>query len=103
MVLCYDSLRKLIQEPKMMPAKGPVHRVTISRMSGKRLRGILVKRNVIVILFLFFFFKRSYLFIHDRCRERGRDTGRGRSRLPAGSPMRDSIPGPLGLRQPLHP
>ena len=26
--------------------------------------------------------------------ERGRDTGRGRSRLPAGSPMQDSIPGP---------
>ncbi|XP_041623586.1 uncharacterized protein LOC121497892 isoform X2 [Vulpes lagopus] len=32
-----------------------------------------------------------YLFIHDR--ERGRDTGRGRSRLHAGSPTRDSIPG----------
>ena len=28
-----------------------------------------------------------------RHRERGRDTGRGRSRLHAGSPMRDSIPG----------
>ena len=26
--------------------------------------------------------------------ERGRDTGRGRSRLPAGRPMWDSIPGP---------
>ena len=35
-----------------------------------------------------------YLFIHERHRERGRDTGRGRSRLPAGSPMWDSIPGP---------
>ena len=29
----------------------------------------------------------------ERERERGRDTGRGRSRLHAGSPMRDSIPG----------
>ena len=26
-------------------------------------------------------------------RERGRDTGRGRSGIPAGSPMWDSIPG----------
>ena len=36
-------------------------------------------------------------------RERGRDTGRGRSRLHAGSPMWDSIPGlqdrALGQRQ----
>ena len=29
----------------------------------------------------------------QRERERGRDTGRGRSRLHAGSPMWDSIPG----------
>ena len=28
--------------------------------------------------------------------ERGRDTGRGRSRLPAGELMWDSIPGPQG-------
>ena len=42
----------------------------------------------------FYFLKRFYLFIHERHRERGRDTGRGRSRLPVGSPMRDSIPGP---------
>ena len=42
----------------------------------------------------FFFFK-IYLFIYDRHRERerSRDTGGGRSRLHAGSPMRDSIPG----------
>ena len=36
-------------------------------------------------------FKRFYLFIHERHRERGRDTGRGRSGLLAGSPMWDSI------------
>ena len=39
-------------------------------------------------------------------RERGRDTGRGRSRLPAGSPMRNLIPGPrdhaLSRRQMLN-
>ena len=40
------------------------------------------------------FLKIFYLFIHERPTERGRDTGRGRSRLPAGSPMWDSIPGP---------
>ena len=34
-------------------------------------------------------------------RERGRDTGRGRSRLPVGSPMQELTPGPQGhaLRQ----
>ena len=35
-----------------------------------------------------------YLFLRDP--ERGGDSGRGRSRLPAGSPVRDSIPGPQG-------
>ena len=38
--------------------------------------------------------------------ERGRDTGRGRSRPPVGSPMEDSIPGlqdyALGQRQTLN-
>ena len=43
---------------------------------------------------LFFFFLRFYLLIHERHTERGRDTGRGRSRLHAGSPMWDLIPGP---------
>ena len=43
-----------------------------------------------------YIFLRFYLFIHEKHREereRGRDTGRGRSRLHAGSPTRDSIPG----------
>ena len=31
-----------------------------------------------------------------RDRERGRDIGRGRSRLPTAPPMWDSIPGPWG-------
>ena len=52
-----------------------------------------------------YFFKNIY-FIHERHRERGWDTGRGRSRLPAGNPMWDSIPGPwdhsLNRRQMLH-
>ena len=47
--------------------------------------------------FLAFFLSLSlsmfYLFIPERHRERGRDTGRGRSRLCAGSPIRDLIPG----------
>ena len=36
---------------------------------------------------------RLYLFVHDRHRERGIDIGRGRSRLPMGSLMWDSISG----------
>ena len=39
------------------------------------------------------FFKRFYLFMIDTERERGRDTGRGSSRLHARSPMWDLIPG----------
>ena len=42
------------------------------------------------------FLKRFYLFIHWRHRVRGRDIGRGRSRLHVGSPMWDSIWG-LGI------
>ena len=33
-----------------------------------------------------------YLFVHETHRERGRDTGRGRTRLPVGRPTWDSIP-----------
>ena len=44
-------------------------------------------------LVFFFFFKIIYLFVRDN-RERGRDTGRRRSRLPVGSQIWDSIPGP---------
>ena len=47
-----------------------------------------------------------HLFMTDTERERGRDTGRGRSRLLAGSPKWDSIPGlqdcALGQRQALN-
>ena len=47
-----------------------------------------------------------YLFMRGTEREKGRDTGRWRSRLHAGSPMRDSIPEPqdptLSQRQTLN-
>ena len=53
-----------------------------------------------------FFLKIFYLFIHERHRERARDTGRGRSRLYSGSPMWDSILGlqdhALGRKQALN-
>ena len=53
---------------------------------------------------IFLFFLRFYLFMRDT--ERGRDTGRGRSRLPVGSLMWDLIPGPqdhdLSRRQMLN-
>ena len=57
-------------------------------------------------LSLLFFFLKIYLFIDERHREWARDTGRGRSRLPAGSPMWDSILDPgdhdLSERQTLN-
>ena len=44
--------------------------------------------------------------MRDTERERGRNIGRGRSRILVGSPMRDSIPGPqdhaLSQRQTLN-
>ena len=48
----------------------------------------------------YFTFKIFNLFIHERCTERGRDTGRGRSRPHAGSPEPDAglYPRTLGLR-----
>ena len=41
----------------------------------------------------FFFYDFIYLFMRDTERKRGRDIGRGRSRLPTGTLMQDSIPG----------
>ena len=57
--------------------------------------------------FIIFLLKKIfYLFFHKGHRERGRDTGRGKSRLHAGGPMWDSIPGPqdhdLSQRQMLN-
>ena len=40
------------------------------------------------------FLKKDFIYLFMRNTERGRVTGRGRSRLHAGSPMWDSIPGP---------
>ena len=40
------------------------------------------------------------LFIHDRHTERGRDTGRGKSRLLTRSPVQDSTPGPGSRPEP---
>ena len=55
---------------------------------------------------LFFLKKNIYVCIHERHTERGRDTGRGRSRLLVGSTTWDSIPGPwdhdLSRRQTLN-
>ena len=47
-----------------------------------------VRFDVLSFLFKIFF------IIHEKHRERGRDTGRGRSRLPVGNLMWDSILGP---------
>ena len=53
-----------------------------------------LRQHLFVVVFKDFI----YLFMRDT--ERGRDTGRGRSRLHAGSPMRDSIPGPGSRPEP---
>ena len=62
-------------------------------------------RLISMLITLFIFFK-IYSFMKEREREGGRDTGRGRSRLHAGSLMWDSIPGlqdyALGQRQALN-
>ena len=49
---------------------------------------------LIKAIYLLFFKDFVYLFRRDT--ERGRDTDRGRSRLPSGSLMQDLIPGPQG-------
>ena len=55
---------------------------------------VIRKINEINFNIVKFFFKDFiYLFMRDTQREKSRDTGRGRSRLHAGSPTRDSIPG----------
>ena len=48
--------------------------------------------NLTAVSYFIFFLKILFIF-HERHTERGRDTGRGRSRLPEGSPIWDSIPG----------
>ena len=50
---------------------------------------------IIACCFCGFSFLRFYLFTHKRHTERGKDIGQGRSRLPEGSPIWDSI---LGCR-----
>ena len=44
--------------------------------------------------FLEFLFFKDFIYLFMRDTEKGRDIGRGRSRLPAGSPMWDLDPGP---------
>ena len=51
--------------------------------------------NIYFFIFYFIFKDFIYLFMRDAHRKRGRDTGRGRSRLHAGSPTWDLI---LGLQ-----
>ena len=43
--------------------------------------------------FLKIIFKKDFIYLFMIEKERGRDTGRGNSRLHAGSPTWDSIPG----------
>ena len=45
---------------------------------------------------VFYFFKILFIYLWETHTHRGRDIGRGRSRLLAGSPMWDLVPGPSG-------
>ena len=68
----------------------------------------MLAKTYLKVIFIYFFKDLIYLFKRDTKieKERGRDTGKERSRLHSGSPMWDSIPGHqdhvLGLRQALH-
>ena len=99
----------------LFPAKPlPLRRylLRISRFYRKaRIKDSAVGRSLIfkivvlpVFFYISFFFKVSFIYSWER--QRGRDTGWGRSRLPAGSLMRYSIPGPrdhdLSQRQMLN-
>ena len=61
--------------------------------------------NILKFL-LISFLKKDFIYSWETQRERGRDVGKGRRSLPAGSLMRDSIPGPsdhdLSQRQMLN-
>ena len=74
----------------------PIHRSQPPGAQGTQpLPG--VPEDRLTIFFCILFFKRFYIFIHERHRKRGRDTGRRRSRLPAGLPdpwTPRSCPGP---------
>ena len=59
-------------------------KIFANHLSDNELISKIYKEFIQVIFFLFL---RFYLFTHERHTERGRDIGRGRSRLHAGSPM----------------
>ena len=69
----------------------PVYETIASGNIGHNLTEINIYKQIIFKIFLKGFI---YLFRRDteRERERGRDTRKGRSRLPAGSPSWDLIP-----------
>ena len=76
--------------------------VVVFRIIGRMASFLILKRSTKA----FFFLKKDFIYLFMRDTQRGRDTGRGRSRLHAGSPTRDSIPGlqdhALGPRQALN-
>ena len=52
------------------------------------------KRVVFILKPVYFLFLKDFIYLFMRDAERGRNTGKGKSRFPAGSPMWDSIPDP---------
>ena len=88
--------------------KGAVMSLRRICVSGKKVIPVLMFDPVIMHMlvysflpfslanFFFFFLKILFIYLFMRHTEKGRDTGRGRSRLLAGSPMWNLIPGPQG-------
>ena len=79
-----------------------------NKFKSSKLKRLMYPYYIILLNWVKLDFLKTILFIYswETQRERGRDTGRGRSKLHAGSPMWDSIPGlqdhTLGWRQVLN-
>ena len=105
MELVKEKIRELVwlanhlQKQKIFTNGREMKSLTVTKFQ-KATGGVLEEKWRFLSLWVrkdfFFFFLKNILFIHswETQRERGRDTGRGRSRLPVGSSMWDSIPGP---------
>ena len=80
--------------PPQFEHKGAYDFAQKTRLNARLNQSHHIKYNLYVTKLLGLFILRFYLFIHERHRERGRDTVRGRGRLLKKGPMWDSIPGP---------
>ena len=81
--------------PPVLPQTLQAVTASFQGLGSKTLTPIILNSSFFSVgLTSIYFFLRFYLFIHERHRDRGRDTGRGKSRVPVESLMQDSLPGP---------